>query len=35
VENIPPELCNEFDRLNLRIVTTMEVMEMEVDCILV
>jgi hypothetical protein len=25
------ELCNEFNKLNLRIVTNTEVMEMEVD----
>jgi hypothetical protein len=27
---MPFELCEEFDKLNLRIVTNMEAMEMEV-----
>jgi hypothetical protein len=31
VESVPFELCEEFDKLNLRIVTNTEVMEMEVD----
>jgi hypothetical protein len=30
VDNLPFELCEELDKLNLRIVATMEVMEMEV-----
>jgi hypothetical protein len=30
-ENIPFELCKEFDKLNLRIVAHAEVMKMEVD----
>jgi hypothetical protein len=29
VDNMPFELCEEFDKLNLRIVTNTEVMEME------
>jgi hypothetical protein len=28
------ELCEEFDKLNLRVFTNTEVMEMEVDSIL-
>jgi hypothetical protein len=28
------ELCDEFDKLNLRIVTNIEAMEMKVDSIL-
>jgi hypothetical protein len=31
VESMPFELCKEFDKLILRIVTNTEVMEMEVD----
>jgi hypothetical protein len=31
VENMLFELCEEFDKLNLRIVANTEVMEMEVD----
>jgi hypothetical protein len=31
VERMPYELCEEFDKLNLRIVANMEVMGMEVD----
>jgi hypothetical protein len=31
VEKMPSKLCDEFDKLNLRIVTNMEVMEMEED----
>jgi hypothetical protein len=31
VESMPFELCEEFDRLNLRIVANKKVMEMEVD----
>jgi hypothetical protein len=30
VDSMPFELCEEFDKLNLRIVTNTEVMEMEV-----
>jgi hypothetical protein len=30
VDSIPFELCEEFDKLNLRIVANTEVMEMEV-----
>jgi hypothetical protein len=30
VDSLPFELCEELDKLNLRIVATMEVMEMEV-----
>jgi hypothetical protein len=30
-ENIPFELCKEFDKLNLRTVAHAEVMKMEVD----
>jgi hypothetical protein len=31
VENMPFELCKEFDKLNLRIVVNIDVMKMEVD----
>jgi hypothetical protein len=31
VDSMPFELCDEFDKLNLRIVTNTEVMEMEVS----
>jgi hypothetical protein len=31
VESMPFELCEEFDKLNLRTVANTEVMEMEVD----
>jgi hypothetical protein len=31
VESMPFELCEEFDKLNLRIVANKKVMEMEVD----
>jgi hypothetical protein len=31
VENMLFKLCEEFDKLNLRIVGSIEVMEMEVD----
>jgi hypothetical protein len=31
VENLSFELCEKFDKLNLRIVANTEVMEMEVD----
>jgi hypothetical protein len=31
VDSMPFELCEEFDKLNLRIVANTEVMEMEVD----
>jgi hypothetical protein len=34
VENMPFELCKEFDKLNLRIVPNTEVMEMEVESFL-
>jgi hypothetical protein len=35
VDRMPFELCEEFDKLNLRIVTNTEAMEMEVDsCLL-
>jgi hypothetical protein len=30
VDSMPLELCEEFDKLNLRIVANMEPMEMEV-----
>jgi hypothetical protein len=30
VENIPFELCKEVDKLNLKIVSNTEVMEMEI-----
>jgi hypothetical protein len=30
VYSMPVELCEEFDKLNLRIVTNIEVIEMEV-----
>jgi hypothetical protein len=30
VDSMPFELCEEFDKLNLRIITNTEVMEMEV-----
>jgi hypothetical protein len=30
VDSMPIELCEEFDKLNLRIITNTEVMEMEV-----
>jgi hypothetical protein len=30
VDNMPFELCEEFDKLNLRIVLNTKVMEMEV-----
>jgi hypothetical protein len=30
-ENIPFELCEEFDKLNLRTAAHAEVVEMEVD----
>jgi hypothetical protein len=30
VDSMPFELCEEFDKLNLRIVANMEAMEMEV-----
>jgi hypothetical protein len=31
VEKMLSELCDKFDKLNIRIVTNTEVMEMEVD----
>jgi hypothetical protein len=31
VENMPFQLCEEFDKLNLRIVANMDVREMEID----
>jgi phosphopantothenoylcysteine synthetase/decarboxylase len=31
VEDMPFELCKEFDKMNLRIVANTEIMEMEVD----
>jgi hypothetical protein len=31
VESMPFKLCEEFDKLNLRIVANTEVMEMDVD----
>jgi hypothetical protein len=31
VENMPFDLCKEFNKLNLRIVANTDVMEMEVD----
>jgi hypothetical protein len=31
VEKMPSELCDKFNKLNLRIVTNIEVMEMEED----
>jgi hypothetical protein len=31
VEKMPSELCDEFDKLNLRIITNTEVIEMEED----
>jgi hypothetical protein len=31
VEKTPSELCDEFNKLNLRIVSNIEVMEMEED----
>jgi hypothetical protein len=34
VNSIPFKLCEEFDKLNLRIVTNTEAMEMEVGSIL-
>jgi hypothetical protein len=34
VERMSFELCKEFDKLNLRIVANMEVMEMDVDATL-
>jgi hypothetical protein len=34
VDNMPFELCEEFDKFNLRIVANTEVMEMEVGSIL-
>jgi hypothetical protein len=35
VESMPFELCEEFDKLNLRIVANIEAMEMEVgSCLL-
>jgi hypothetical protein len=30
MDSMPFELCEEFDKLNLRITTNMEVIEMEV-----
>jgi hypothetical protein len=30
VKSIPSKLCDKFDRLNMRIVANMKVMEMEV-----
>jgi hypothetical protein len=30
VKNIPPELCDEFDKLSLKIVANTEVVELEV-----
>jgi hypothetical protein len=30
VDNMPFELCEEFDKLNLRIIANTEAMEMEV-----
>jgi hypothetical protein len=30
VEKMPSELCKEFDKLNLRIIANMKVIEMEV-----
>jgi hypothetical protein len=34
VDSIPFELCEEFDKLNLRIIVNTEAMEMEVGSIL-
>jgi hypothetical protein len=34
VERMSFELCKEFDKLNLRIVANMEVMEMDIDATL-
>jgi hypothetical protein len=34
VESMLFKLCKKFDKLNVRIVANMEVMEMEVDSIL-
>jgi hypothetical protein len=31
VESMPFELCEEFDKLNLRIIANTEAMEMKVD----
>jgi hypothetical protein len=31
VESMPFELCEEFNKLNLRIITNTEAMEMDVD----
>jgi hypothetical protein len=31
IEKMLSELCDEFNKLNLRIVTNTEVMEMEID----
>jgi hypothetical protein len=31
VDNMPFELCEEFDKLNLRIIVNTEAMEMEVS----
>jgi hypothetical protein len=35
VDNMPFELCEEFDNLNLRIITNTEAMEMEVGSSLI
>jgi hypothetical protein len=35
VDNMPFELCEEFDKLNLRIMVNAEAIEMEVGCSLI
>jgi hypothetical protein len=35
VDNMPFELCEEFDKLNLRIMVNTEAIEMEVGCSLI
>jgi hypothetical protein len=35
VKSIPSELCDKFDKLNLRIIANTEVMEMEVGSTLI
>jgi hypothetical protein len=34
VKSIPSELCDEFDKLSLKIMANMEVVEMKVGCTL-